>query len=595
MYTRGGMNYEYANPMVFNINNKNIENISHGSSPSVRPVPINYQGYTSQNTSLVSFNNQNNINSNDNSNFYIQRYKNPENAKSSLKYSTTQYMAKNKIDERNEMINIRKHRNYINDNNNNGNINNRMNQNSIVLPANYSSYNRLPISPYYANGSEHTIQNNEMKLTYDKNNSSNKHEKIKSMIIPNTMEADNPNYEEKRQKMKNVYIQDPQKNNNFVIKMKRDEQISNSNKQHYIKKEKEETLLLDDINHSRNVIFAKSPKNNTNSPINDILDTNKKIRLQNQFGKERKLAVQNEIEDKGKKERDLYNKVKGGIESRKGEYLYKENNDVKDKKKVNIKEVKKDNNTSLKTDANKNERKTNILKNKKINGNSIDKDKKKLECIASMNFKEDAFDLKNGLKAFKNIIIVDRNNMIKKWNGYEWTKLENDFHFFIKARYDNKGNIWLINNSYEILKLKDNKYKKYGNIANQEIVDIGFDKKNILWCINRKGELLKWDKTQWKRIKYSGFHKLISLAFDIKGNLWGLNSKRILALWNTKNKCWDEKIVNSELKISSMDFDKDGKIWVISNNGALLTYVSDQWINFGYVCLDELISISFRT
>ncbi|SCM00754.1 thioredoxin-like associated protein 2, putative [Plasmodium chabaudi chabaudi] len=591
MYTRGGMNYEYANPMAFNMNNRNIESMSHGGSPTVRQVPINYQGYTSQNTSVVSFSNQNNINSSDNSNFYIQRYKNPENAKSSLKYSTTQYIPKNKIDERNEMTNPRIHRNYINDNNN-GNINNRSNQNSVALPANYSSYNRLPMNSYYANGTDNNTQNNEIKLTYAKIDSLNKNEKIKSMTIPNTMEADNPNYVEKVQKTKNVYIQDPQKNNNFEIKMKRDEKISNSNKQYLIKKEKEETMLLDDINHSRNVIFAKSPKNNINSPTYDILDTNKKLRIQNQFGNERKTTAKNEIEDNRKG--DLYNKVKGGIENRKGEYLYKENNDMEDTKKLNIKEVKKDNNMSLKNDEKKNERKMNILNNKKVNGKNIDSDNKKLECIVTMNFKEDAFDLKNGLKAFKNIIIIDRNNVIKKWNGYEWMKLENDFHFFIKARYDNKGNIWLINNSYEILKLKDNKYKKYGNIANEEIVDIGFDKKNILWCINRKGDLLKWDKTQWKRIKYSGFHKLISLAFDIKGNLWGLNSKRILALWNTKNKCWDEKIINSELKISSMDFDKDGKIWAISNNGALLTYVSNQWINFGYVCLDELISISFR-
>ncbi|CAD2099220.1 hypothetical protein YYG_02948 [Plasmodium vinckei petteri] len=591
MYTRGGMNYEYANPVAFNINNKNIESMSHAGSPTIRPVPINYQGYTSQNTSVVSFNNQNNINSSDNSNFYIQRYKNPENAKSSLKYSTTQYIPKNKIDERNEMINIRKHRNYINDNN--GNINNRPNQNSVALPANYSSYNRLPINSYYANGKDHTTQNNEIKLTYDKIDSLNKPERIKSMTTPNNMEVDNPNYEEKLQKTKNVYIQDPQKNNNFEIKMKRDEKISNLNKQYLITKEKDETTLLDNINHSRNVVFAKSPKNNTNSPIYDTLGTNKKLRIQNQFGNERRTTAKNEIEYMGKRERDLYNKVKGGIENRKGEYLYKENNDMKDTKKLNIKEVQKYS-MSLKNDEKKNERKMNILKNKKGNGKSIDNDKKKLECIVSMNFKEDAFDLKNGLKAFKNIIIIDRNNVIKKWNGYEWIKLENDFHFFIKARYDNKGNIWLINNSYEILKLKDNKYKKYGNIANEEIVDIGFDKKNILWCINRKGDLLKWDKTQWKRIKYSGFHKLISLAFDIKGNLWGLNSKRILALWNTKNKCWDEKIINSELKISSMDFDKDGKIWAISNNGALLTYVSNQWINFGYVCLDELISISFK-
>ncbi|CAD2099437.1 thioredoxin-like associated protein 2, putative [Plasmodium vinckei] len=592
MYTRGGMNYEYANPVAFNINNKNIESMSHAGSPTIRPVPINYQGYTSQNTSVVSFNNQNNINSSDHSNFYIQRYKNPENAKSSLKYSTTQYIPKNKIDERNEMINIRKHRNYINDNN--GNINNRPNQNSVALPANYSSYNRLPINSYYANGTGHTTQNNEIKLTYDKIDSLNKPERIKSMTTPNNMEVDNPNYEEKLQKTKNVYIQDPQKNNNFEIKMKRDEKISNLNKQYLITKEKDETTLLDNINHSRNVVFAKSPKNNTNAPIYDTLDTNKKLRIQNQFGNERRTTAKNEIEYMGKRERDLYNKVKGGIENRKGEYLYKENNDMKDTKKLNIKEVQKYNNMSLKNDEKKNERKMNILKNKKGNGKSIDNDKKKLECIVSMNFKEDAFDLKNGLKAFKNIIIIDRNNVIKKWNGYEWIKLENDFHFFIKARYDNKGNIWLINNSYEILKLKDNKYKKYGNIANEEIVDIGFDKKNILWCINRKGDLLKWDKTQWKRIKYSGFHKLISLAFDIKGNLWGLNSKRILALWNTKNKCWDEKIINSELKISSMDFDKDGKIWAISNNGALLTYISNQWINFGYVCLDELISISFK-
>ncbi|CAA9987245.1 thioredoxin-like associated protein 2, putative [Plasmodium knowlesi strain H] len=212
----------------------------------------------------------------------------------------------------------------------------------------------------------------------------------------------------------------------------------------------------------------------------------------------------------------------------------------------------------------------------------------------SINFKRDIFHMTKGLRIFEHMIIVDKNNVLRLWNGFEWKRVENYFEFVTTARYDHKGHLWCVNTSYELLKKMKKKFKNFGYLANEEIVDITFDKKNVLWCVNRKGELLKWNRSKWTKVIFSGFHKLISVAFDNRGDLWAINTKRALAIWCEKDGCWNEKVVKDGLKICAIDFDNDGHIWVVSTAGALLTYSQGHWVNFGYVCLDRLISVGFR-
>ncbi|GAB65554.1 hypothetical protein PCYB_062860 [Plasmodium cynomolgi strain B] len=204
------------------------------------------------------------------------------------------------------------------------------------------------------------------------------------------------------------------------------------------------------------------------------------------------------------------------------------------------------------------------------------------------------FDMTKGLRIFEHMIIVDKNSVLRLWNGFEWKRVESYFQFVTTARYDHKGHLWCVNNSYELLKRMKKSFKNFRHLGNEEIVDISFDKKNVLWCVNRKGELLKWNRTQWTKVRFSGFHKLISVAFDSRGDLWAINTKRALAIWSEKDRCWNEKVVKDDLKICAIDFDNEGHIWVVSTAGALLTYSQGHWVNFGYVCLDRLISVGFR-
>ncbi|SOV77327.1 thioredoxin-like associated protein 2, putative [Plasmodium sp. gorilla clade G3] len=325
---------------------------------------------------------------------------------------------------------------------------------------------------------------------------------------------------------------------------------------------KEVASNVDDIKLLNKMLSAKiSSSIKTNYEKSNILDHKKYTNI-----KVSKISIENKKNNIRKKE-NL--KLAPKCETN--------NKDHKNMIIESMKVVKKPN------DIKKN--KTKIVQNKYKNS---------LPSYICLQFNDNSLNLNNGLKIFNDMITVDKNQKMKKWNGYEWDKMEKDFHFLIKARYDNKGNIWCINKSYEILKIMRNKLKNFGHLGKEEIIDIGFDKKNILWCINRKGQLLKWVKTKWNNIQYKGFHKIICFSFDKKGELWAINLKNELAIWNKKNKCWDEKYIKDNLKISCIDFDGDGKLWVVSNSGALLTYSNDQWINFGLVCLDELICISFK-
>ncbi|SOV23071.1 thioredoxin-like associated protein 2,putative [Plasmodium sp. DRC-Itaito] len=325
---------------------------------------------------------------------------------------------------------------------------------------------------------------------------------------------------------------------------------------------KEVSSNVDDIKLLNKSLPVKiSSRIKTNYEKSNILDHNKNTNV-----KVSKISIENKNNNIRKKE-NMKLSPKYGINN-------------KDHKNMIIESVK-----VVKNPKEITKKKTKIVQNKYKNP---------LPSYICLNFHDNSLNLNNGLKMFNDMIAVDKNQKIKKWNGYEWDKMEKDFHFLIKARYDNKGNIWCINNSYEVLKIMRNKLKNFGHMGKEEIIDIGFDKKNILWCINRKGQLLKWVKTKWDNIEYKGFHKLICLSFDKKGELWAINLKKELAMWDKKNKCWDEKCIKDNLKISCIDFDGDGKLWVVSNSGALLTYSKDQWINFGLVCLEELICISFK-
>lgn len=264
-------------------------------------------------------------------------------------------------------------------------------------------------------------------------------------------------------------------------------------------------------------------------------------------------------------------------------------NDKKEKKEVIIvDEIVPDSNNPLGIhDKKKN------FQNK--NGKITETDSKRtLPCVVLLDVDGDMITTETGLTMFQGFISIDKRNMIRQWNGFDWDIVDNYYNFFIKAKYDNQGNIWCINDNYKISKLLKTKVKHYNMLSHEEVIDFAFDKKNVLWCVNRKGQLLKWNNTEWIKIHSTGFHKLKAITFDTNGDLWGLNYMGFLGVWNIKEKRWDKINAQDNLKILTMDFDKNGMLWVISTNGALLSYSSEQWMNHGFVCLDELISISFK-
>ncbi|CRG99206.1 thioredoxin-like associated protein 2, putative [Plasmodium relictum] len=551
IYAKQRTNYEYTNPMVLNVNNlspyKN-ERITDNSSiisHNRHPLQINYNRYTQKSISANQFNNQNNFSKSEKSKNYVNYYRNANNfTESPLKYSFSQFIPENKntgkqmttLFDNIKQREVKKNANY------------ELNANLVRTPLTSNTKNIAPLKPYYKKIPEFF------------------NKKKKNDLINNRMNSI------EKERNKNYTTMEKVRYNNTdvsIIKKQEFQYVPLHKKGDITKKVNENSSFSQKLKKSQDAIYArKFQEKDMISEMNKILANEKKEKTE-----EKKINKMMEL--KNKKESDIN----------------KDNDYKKNKDKTNeINQKGKSINSSLDSHNNKKNRKIQF-KNKTliyINNKGI------LPCVISLDFNDDSINLNKGLKTFENMIIIDKSNVIRKWNGFEWEKIENNFNFFIKARYDNKGNIWCINNSYEVLKLMKNKFKNFGNLANEEIIDIGFDKKNILWCINRRGELLKWSRTKWNKIKYKGFHKLTCLSFDNKGDLWAVNSKRALAVWNKKDKCWNEKIIKDNLKISCIDFDTNGKIWVISNAGALLSYSCGNWMNFGFICLQKLISISFK-
>ncbi|CRG97359.1 thioredoxin-like associated protein 2, putative [Plasmodium gallinaceum] len=550
MYTNQRSNYEYTNPMVLNANHNNLgpyknERITDNSSiisQSRHPLQINYNKYTQQNINTNPYNSQSKLNRSEKSTNYINYYRNVDNfPKSPLKYSFSQFIPKNK--------NIGKPTTALLDSVKQKDLKNNLNYelkvNSVRTPLNFNAKNTTPLKPYYKNNPEFFYQNKKNDLN------------------------DNIITSIEKERSKNYTTAQKERYNNVDTLIIKEQKFQNVplNKKNDVKKENEN--LGDSKKYKENEnIYAKKIQENVTSEMNKIRENEKKEKTE---------------EKKVNKIMELKNKNESVTNEKTG---YAKEKDII--KKINKKEENLD--SSLYNHNNKKNKKIKFKNETLIYINN----KSLLPCVISLDFNDDSINLNKGLKTFENMIIIDKNNILRKWNGFEWEKIENNFNFFIKARYDNQGNIWCINNSFEVLKLIKNKFKNFGNLANEEIIDIGFDKKNTLWCINRKGELLKWSRTKWNKIKYKGFHKLTCVSFDNKGDLWGINSKRALAVWNKKDKCWNEKLIKDNLKISCIDFDTNDKIWVISNAGALLSYSCGNWMNFGLICLEELISISFK-
>ncbi|KAI4837983.1 thioredoxin-like associated protein 2 [Plasmodium brasilianum] len=608
MYTSQKTNYEYTNPMILNINNKNVnpyknENIVSGPSNisrSILPLPIDYQGYGLKNNNTNRFNNQNNFNGSENSKIYVQHSRVGDKFETaSLKHSISRYIPENRKEGK-QMINLF---NKMKHDDINKNTSNYMNANSMVVPTNFSSSISTPLKSYYKNNPKIIYENQNMKFPINRVSSLEKAKSVNSITIGN-VKRNNKEISSIKEQQKVVYAPPIKKNiNDSAIIMKEGSVLLEYSKikDDNVKVREQKTLFWGDVKSKDNIMFSRnSHRKNDISEAHDVHINKKAEKVEEKQqqknnrreGEKKNNRKEGEQKNINRREEEVkkYNRSEEEVKNKEVYLTHKENNFTQNNKKKGGNRKDKQINISLEGSKKRSKEKTKI-QSKTLTYKII---KGELPCTTSNNFKEDSLNLNNGLKTFENIIVVDRNHVLKIWNGYEWEEMENYFNFFMKARYDNKGNIWCINNSYEILKLMKNRFKNFGNLANEEIIDIAFDRKNILWCINRKGELLKWNKTKWCKIKYRGFHKLSSLSFDNKGDLWAVNSKRALAIWN-KNECnWNEIIIKDNLKISCIDFDAKGKIWVISNSGALLTYSCGNWINFGHVCLDKLISIGFK-
>lgn len=326
----------------------------------------------------------------------------------------------------------------------------------------------------------------------------------------------------------------------------------------------------------------------TPSPPKKIVEMKKE-----KLKEETKEPKETKLENKARNTSKDRNSVKHGVLKNAGSIstsnMSVNKNEKKEKKEVIIvgEVVPEANNTLATSDKKKNSQN----KNGKLAETEF---RRTLPCVMLLDVDGDMITTDEGLTVFQGFISIDRRHMIRKWNGFDWDIVDNYCNFFIKAKYDNQGNVWCINDNYKISKLLTTKVKNYSVLSNEKVVDVAFDKKNNLWCVNKKGDLLKWNKTEWKKIEYTGFHKLKAITFDTNGDLWGLNYKSLLGVWNIKEKRWDKINSTGNFTILTMDFDKNGMLWVISKSGALLSYSSKQWMNHGFVCLDELISISFQ-
>ncbi|GAW80043.1 thioredoxin-like associated protein 2 [Plasmodium gonderi] len=575
MYRNHRTNHEYASPMVINVNSK-----------QVNLPPINYNRYTSRNMNVSPIYSQSNLKSGEHLKNHVQYYLNgndPE--RTPLKYNTSQNIPW-RTDERQKTIsvfNLTKQRDQKQTEINSMHAKQeevkkivRNYENSIRVPTNYSSSNSTRTKAFDIRAIEFAREAPPLKM--DKNRIH--FPQVENNPVPIRIQRETSNNIDilnKGEEYKNMHHM-ISKSNNYVMTRKKENMTVPS------QMKKNDSMISSTFGNctlSENIKNKSKIWGSTEFQRNDDEKFNKGEAHKN---------IEKVIEQKGEKKS---NKTDEEIKNDKLRNFTKKNNDYK-AGKDNMKKGKlfRDEKKIYLSSPHNNK---NVQKNqfhKKLV--TYKSNRETLPCNLSIDLKNDSLNLSKGLRIFQHMIVVDKNSVLKIWNGYEWKKVENYFQFVIKARYDNEGHIWCINHSYEILKRMKNKFKNFGNLANEEIMDISFDKKNVLWCVNRKGELLKWNRTKWNKIKYTGFHKLISLAFDRTGDLWAINTKRNLAIWCEKDNCWNEKIVKDDLKLCSLDFDNNGHIWVISTSGALLTYSRGNWMNFGYVSLDQLISVGFK-
>ncbi|SBT33039.1 thioredoxin-like associated protein 2, putative [Plasmodium ovale wallikeri] len=609
MYTSQRTNLEYGPPVVLNINNEKINaykkdgttNSSSVFSHNMNPLRVNYQDYESQNTSVNTFSSQNNFNRKENSKMYSHRYQVGNDLKiHPLKYSTSHYIPENR-DERKRLMNIFEKMKSKEINKNTANY---VTTNSVRIPTNNYSPINSTLKTHYKKSPE-SFNEIDM-LTYKSTHSQEKENKVK--YIPTECITDNWG------KVSNVMAAKQishiplmgKSDDNSTVKIGENYISPNRDKRQNVTKiMSQPSKMVGDLKRADNLLCAmgirKKAEKERGSNIREFEGGERAVEHAADVGRATDVSRADYLGEGTEKKKESIvtrgNRYKDDEDKREAsrrevhrEEVSPQEGSAQEGRSQKVRHQEEDASNSPQSSSRRGDKKIQFQSRTLTRSNSGDK----VGRIISMKFNDDLFNLKNGLNVFENIVIVDRNNILKKWNGYEWKKLEESFFFFTKARYDNKGNIWCINNLNQILKLVKKKFKLFHNLSCEEIVDLSFDKNNILWCINRKGELLKWNNTQWKNIKYTGFHKLICLSFDTRGDLWAINSKRLLAFWSTKDNCWVEKKIKGDIKISSIDFDKNGRIWAISTSGALLTCSCDQWINFGFVCLEGLISLGFE-
>ncbi|VWU50696.1 thioredoxin-like associated protein 2, putative [Hepatocystis sp. ex Piliocolobus tephrosceles] len=600
-------NYPISSSTMYSVTNNNPNNSSHGFN-------INHINYVN-NTQKQSYNSKLNASNN--------MYNMTE--KQNYMYKVPQNISR-QYDEKGSLNNNRIHK--IKENKRKMEPTISINNIPLITPINYNNNNNIPLNLQHDNNNAQFINNQQKPMYYnDRMYNGDNYKNIKYGYDKNLIPNDKKIQIVKDQNKEMIHVTNKHKNENLMIKTGREDILSeNMSNIYYNKMSNEQQLYLKEMQNNKNILNLGRNSQDT-SENNKMYDTHTKENMQNRIRDVKnvtektwpvmiegtkpmvpnitktvvtKPGISSDLVKYGQYEKTISeqnnHRVINKTENNEKCFIYEKNisvrgrnelkSDMRTKNSFNKTYVNSVSYTSAKANTGYRQ----FLKKMEANKtNDV-----KLKHSISIDLDENSLNLDEGLRTFDSPIVVDKNHMLKKWNGYNWEKLENGYNFFIKARYDNEGNIWLLNNSYEILKLIKNRFKKIGNLANEEIVDIDFDKKNILWAVNRKGELLKWNKIQWKKIKYTRFHRVICIAFDNKGNLWGVNSERVLAIWDVTKNCWNEKKIKGNIKIASIAFDSSGRMWVISITGALLACSCGKWVNFGFMSFDELISIGFK-
>ncbi|CAI7719298.1 thioredoxin-like associated protein 2, putative [Plasmodium vivax] len=548
--------------MVINVNSK-----------QVNPPPLSYKSYTPRSINLGPVSSQNESNAGDHMKNYVQYYGNRNGSEMEpLKHTTSQYIPRRRDDRQKTMgvLGLAKQWNI-----NRADINHIVANyaNAIRVPTNHSFDGSTQVRAFHNSRPEHVKEIPPLEVHKSKMNSPPVERKTTPISVESEMDS-------KRglpllgREYQSVYLRGNQ--NGHVVGETGERPAMSSQV-----KKKSVT-----VSNGEKDTFFGGPKRENNIAIS----TNFQSSGDEKFSRGKTHVGRNKAD--GQKGEQRNSKVGEELKSDRLSTPRRGNNDQL-LSSVTMQECQRRNgkkeHTSPQRDgksAQKGESSTKPLKHRSC--------REQLPNNISINLKRDMFDVTKGLRLFEHMIVVDKNSVLRLWNGFEWKRVENYFQFVTTARYDHKGHLWCVNSSYELLKRMKRKFKNFGHLANEEIVDISFDKKNVLWCVNRKGELLKWSRTKWTNVPFFGFHKLISVAFDSRGDLWAVNTKRALAMWCEKDRCWNEKVVKDDLKICAIDFDNDGHIWVVSTAGALLTYSQGHWVNFGYVCLDRLLSVGFR-